>query len=253
MENKDIKILIVPDVHGREFWVEPVMENPDKEIIFLGDYLDPYPHEGITPEHSIDVFGRILALRKDNPNITLLLGNHDAGYVLGSRICDCRHDWNNHKHISQLFADNYDFFDLAKEKVVNKKHFFFSHAGINPSWIENDVFIFGRDFKPTAKKFNDLLHNTSDTRTFRSFIAALADVSTYRGGWESYGSMLWADVREFYGRDLPSKKIQVVGHTMVKVPVVLNNRRFYCLDDTKDVFYIDSEGIIKYYNTDEEV
>ena len=45
---KDIKILIVPDVHGREFWRQPVTEvlnDPglkNTRIVFLGDYVDPY-------------------------------------------------------------------------------------------------------------------------------------------------------------------------------------------------------------------
>ena len=38
------KILVVPDVHGRTFWKEPVgrlLESVDR-VVFLGDYLDPY-------------------------------------------------------------------------------------------------------------------------------------------------------------------------------------------------------------------
>ena len=58
---KDIKLLIVPDVHGRDFWREPVMDNLDKEIVFLGDYLDPYPSEGVTKTRAIEVFDEILA------------------------------------------------------------------------------------------------------------------------------------------------------------------------------------------------
>ena len=36
------KILIIPDVHGRDFWIEPVkkvINNKDYFIVFLGDYL----------------------------------------------------------------------------------------------------------------------------------------------------------------------------------------------------------------------
>ena len=42
------RILVTPDIHGEIFWKEPVLkyiEQVDK-IIFLGDYLDPYPEEG---------------------------------------------------------------------------------------------------------------------------------------------------------------------------------------------------------------
>ena len=87
-ENKDIKVLIIPDVHGRDFWAEPVMANLDKEIIFLGDYLDPYPQEGISKERAIEVFDEILGLAREHKNITLLIGNHDGGYCLSVGICE---------------------------------------------------------------------------------------------------------------------------------------------------------------------
>ena len=39
------EIIIIPDVHGRTFWREAIEKYRNKEntqIIFLGDYLDPY-------------------------------------------------------------------------------------------------------------------------------------------------------------------------------------------------------------------
>ena len=45
---KDIKYLIIPDVHGREFWKAPVdytLQSTDAHLVFLGDYHDPYPYE----------------------------------------------------------------------------------------------------------------------------------------------------------------------------------------------------------------
>ena len=42
--------IIIPDVHGRTFWRDAVRDRENENIIFLGDYLDPYPSEGITPE-----------------------------------------------------------------------------------------------------------------------------------------------------------------------------------------------------------
>ena len=89
---KDIHTLIIGDVHGREFWKEPVkfvLENSEAEIIFLGDYLDPYPYEFDSAfeldyqantdylQTTIDNFKEIIELKKQYPDrITLLLGNH---------------------------------------------------------------------------------------------------------------------------------------------------------------------------------
>ena len=41
------KILVIPDVHGRIFWKEPVKKYMDAvdRVVFLGDYLDPYEDE----------------------------------------------------------------------------------------------------------------------------------------------------------------------------------------------------------------
>ena len=40
-------MIIIPDVHGRVFWKE-IVKNSEDKIIFLGDYVDPYPGENIS-------------------------------------------------------------------------------------------------------------------------------------------------------------------------------------------------------------
>ena len=39
------KYLIIPDIHCRKFWRESINEDKVDKVIFLGDYLDPYPDE----------------------------------------------------------------------------------------------------------------------------------------------------------------------------------------------------------------
>ena len=80
----NIKVLVSPDVHGREFWREPVkevLENTDARIVFLGDYLDCYPNEFRHGENYKEIaianFNEIIKLKKENKNrVNLLLGNH---------------------------------------------------------------------------------------------------------------------------------------------------------------------------------
>ena len=71
------EMLIIPDVHGRTFWREPC-NNWKGKIIFLGDYFDPYPQEGITDEmayvNAIEVFKFI---ERNSDRVIALLGNHD--------------------------------------------------------------------------------------------------------------------------------------------------------------------------------
>ena len=67
-KNMAKRILVVPDVHGRSFWKEPVhkyIEQVDR-IVFLGDYLDPYRDEGevISRERVYDNLMEIIQLRQ---------------------------------------------------------------------------------------------------------------------------------------------------------------------------------------------
>ena len=120
-----MKILIVPDVHGRDFWREAIKEDYDK-IVFLGDYLDHYYGES-TREHDIETLKDIIDIKKSNPDkVILLIGNHDCPYIwkeygeaLGSYWC--RHDYDNHGEISRLFTDNLDLFQIAWE-CENEKY-----------------------------------------------------------------------------------------------------------------------------------
>lgn len=73
------KILILPDIHGRQFWKKAVEEwsNKVNKIIFLGDYLDSYPDEGITRKNAIRNFEEIIDYKINNKDkVVLLLGNH---------------------------------------------------------------------------------------------------------------------------------------------------------------------------------
>ena len=86
MDKKKIEWLVIPDCHGRDFWVEPVkrvLEETDAEICFLGDYLDIYNFEFDWTQDinwnmvAVDRFKNIIELKKNNPDrITLLIGNH---------------------------------------------------------------------------------------------------------------------------------------------------------------------------------
>ena len=62
MKQKDTNpiLLIIPDIHGRLFWISSTRKYPDLPVIFLGDYLDPYTHyEDILPSEALERFRRI--------------------------------------------------------------------------------------------------------------------------------------------------------------------------------------------------
>lgn len=80
MDSKE-KIIVIPDIHGREFWKEAVRGHEKESIVFLGDYVDPYTYEGIEQEKGLEMLEQVIEFKKDHmDNVTLLLGNHDLGY-----------------------------------------------------------------------------------------------------------------------------------------------------------------------------
>ena len=72
-----MKYLILSDLHLREFWKDPVSKW-DGNIIFLGDYVDPYPHEfpdGI-PDPLIGLQEVFDFADTNRDRVTILIGNH---------------------------------------------------------------------------------------------------------------------------------------------------------------------------------
>ena len=226
-------MIVIPDVHGRTFWRQAVNEYLGKEhIIFLGDYMDPYSYEGITPTDAYKVFHEIIDLKKAHPDdITLLLGNHDLHYLYpeleGSRL-----DHANAARNKAFFIQHKDLFQLAAERTVAGKRYLFTHAGVGRLWIESFIPSFPEE-EITAK----LLNNSFN---LPSFIGPLSAVSYYRGGPDLYGSCIWADLQEQgeYYNQLESA-IQVFGHTMVLEAFNYENRVFGL--DCQECFYLDLE------------
>ena len=254
---KKIKYLVLPDSHGRTFWKEPVkqvLDETDAHIVFLGDYLDPYPYEFEPGENyrriALDLFKEILQLKRDNPQrITLLLGNHDCTYTIGTDICDCRRDRANYQEIVKLFEENREIFQIAEETTVNGKHFIFSHAGILKGWARQ---VFGDDIDNEDFNIVDSLNDAWLTSNY-GVLNALGDYDSWRGwGGYQYGSPIWSDIRSWC--DVKAEDtfgFNVVGHTQLEdTPVMFDQ----IVDlDLRRAFYIDDEGVIRKYSDDSEV
>ena len=75
------EILVIPDVHGRDFWKEPCNNWTDK-IIFLGDYHDPYGEyidEEPNKAESLTNLRKLAAFvenKRHTSDVICLLGNH---------------------------------------------------------------------------------------------------------------------------------------------------------------------------------
>ena len=105
-------ILIIPDVHGRQFWKKAVGSGDYDKVVFLGDYLDPYPDERIgelTAQHN---FEDILSYYDQHPDkVVLLLGNHDLHYLSPHYHDICPSGRYNEQH-----SDYYRFLFTQKDR-----------------------------------------------------------------------------------------------------------------------------------------
>jgi len=248
-------MLIVPDIHGRKFWKEPLAEHfmvrqahqpikedatvgesaesIDRKVIFLGDYLDPYGNESISVVAALDRFKQIIRLKKEHSDdIILLLGNHDWSYIFPDKFHTSRHDSFFEDEAHHLFLNNIDLFQMFYQCDIGK-HYLFSHAGIHPEWMENNVGI-----SDIAKVIE--IYNQRPTDIPSHYLNHLACVSYKRGGLCAVGSPIWCDVTEFDGADLDDSYYQIFGHTQQEdVPIITED--YACLDCRK-VFTLNNDG-----------
>lgn len=195
--------MIIPDVHGRDFWKKAydLIDEVDK-IVFLGDYMDPYPGEGITYEQAISNFKEIIELaKKYKDKVILLEGNHDLVYHLEGMLRPSRFDKEYKEEIGELFTNNPDLFELVH--VIDK--YIFVHAPIRKGWMG---------------LYNLELEDLVEEEVTAS---QLSIISYLRGGDYRFGSCVWSDIREANPL-FDENYYQVTGHTqLVKDPIIEKN------------------------------
>lgn len=248
-------LLIVPDVHGRTFWEGPVdrfMHQVDK-IIFLGDYLDPYPKEtDVELENVLDNFEKIIRLKRENPELVVLLkGNHDEHYssetfqeLAGGTRCD----YKNWKKYHELFGSLSDLFQLAYYHRINGVPYIFSHAGITTYWLKKvnrELWKMPEDQVSIADPLiTDKINQLDFSEEGQKLLAVIGRSRSTFG--EKTGSILWADVSDHETDSVNSygfnQSFQIFGHTRLKGDLtdMIQGERFAMIDSQK-CFLLDWE------------
>lgn len=221
-----MKILVLPDIHGRQFWKEPC-ENIDEydKIVFIGDYLDPYDFEHISVKDAIANFDEILEFAdKNSDKVDLLLGNHDMCYYSkrykSFSMWHSRHSYKHCDEIRQKFEEHKDKFKIA----VTYDDVLFTHAGCTPGWL---LTVLGQDY--TLTSLDDLCSSLNNLLETDRGLKRLFMISSDRGGRDRYASCIWADESDtmWYQEILKNPKAefsktsldvirmkQVFGHTL---------------------------------------
>lgn len=218
--NNQKKILVVPDIHGRNFWVEPCQQWQGS-IVFLGDYHDPYPDEypkTVSPtEMSLNNLRKLVEfVTKNKERCTCLIGNHDISYINNSAT-KCRFDHLNHKEIKSLLEK----LNLHLCKITNDV--IFSHAGITLQWCN----CIGLTIEDLNNNKISLDSNFLDM------------ISWYRRGSDECGSIVWCDLEEYMNSDHFPNYYQIFGHTQLLLDAFIKED-FACLD-CRECFVVDVE------------
>lgn len=220
------KILVVPDVHGRIFWREPVLKYLDQvdRVVFLGDYFDPYDDEDGVAEDILANMVQILRLKLKNMNkVVLLKGNHDQHYsssyfrkCSGSSRCD-EANWQVYHGLFERFKS---LFQLVLLDEVRGKKYLFSHAGLTSYWINKVNYhiwnLVDSRISVTDEDIIDRINALDDSDAGQEMLSTVGKYRSVFG--EKTGSVLWADIREHPLSDGPKrygldKVFQVFGHT----------------------------------------
>ena len=222
------RILVIPDIHGRTFWKEPVSRYIKSvyRIVFLGDYLDPY--ENFIPENIYNNLQEIIEFKKKHiDKVVLLKGNHDEHYSCerfrelsgGSRIDNL--NWDKYH---KTFNEYKDLFKLVHMDEINGTPYIFSHAGLTAYWINKvNAFIWwldNSDISLTDSNIIEMINMLDGTIEGQELLSVIGHSRSRRG--ETTGSVLWADIEEHQIAQGPkiyglNRVFQVFGHTNLAV------------------------------------
>ncbi|MDR2287103.1 MAG: metallophosphoesterase [Prevotellaceae bacterium] len=228
------EILIVPDIHGRNFW-KPALDYKGM-VIFLGDYTDPYPQEGFTQDNAYQNLLKIVDFKKQNPDrVILLVGNHEMHYYNKNYACG-RFDYHYFQSYNAILTgkETAGLFQMCKQ-IDN---YLFIHAGITKGWYDAHRDELSKLGNTLEEQMNNL---------FVTNINAFYEASMYRGGYHEAGSPLWADATEHFDEKehFSDTIIQIIGHTQLTIdePLVEGNVR---LVDNRQLYLLKNDKIVKY-------
>lgn len=225
------KVLVIPDLHGKDVWKRAVNEIEHDKVVFLGDYFDSFDIDGNT---QLENFSDIVEFKTANQNSAILLvGNHDlyyltlykcSGYqeVFGPQITQAL----NQAYSEQLLQDCY-----------SDGNFLYVHAGLTNTWLKANT----QESYDSASSINSAFYKDP---TLFNFISG-GDMY----GNDVYQSPAWVRPEALI-KDMYKGLKQIVGHTRVpqiaKVPFV--DVIFTDCLDKRDQFLTVQDGITKIIN-----
>lgn len=219
------RILVIPDIHGRDYWKKAVSENINTvdKIVFLGDYFDSFD---IKPLVQIHNFKEIMKLKKQYQNkVITLIGNHDYHYL--------RYTNSKYSGYKELFQA--DIYDVLKENleylqiccIFDDK--LFSHAGVSDFWLKLAK-IDSNDRENLETNINKILHVSPQYLDFAWLLPNNNSLTTrYPNSYGDniYQTPIWIRPTSLMSNDsIISNITQVVGHTHQEKVIIKHNKKY---------------------------
>ena len=192
------KTLAISDLHGRSFstifYQLSSLYHPDN-IVQLGDWFDT-TSGAYSSTFQIGNFKQMMKIRRKNPNVHVLIGNHDTAYL----FTDPKYWYGIHCHgreqeIKELIEENIQYIDY----FYNDGKYIYSHAGVSQTLLD-DLKIKNID------ELNERLHN-KDYSIFTDSRASLLYRKLHPDEVEKSPNFSWDDLIE---HKIPGK--HVIGH-----------------------------------------
>ena len=229
------KILAIGDVHNHWVQAQSIIDKyiDTHKIVLCGDYWDDWNDTAIDAEQTARWVKQCLA----NPNIIMLMGNHDINYAyfnlrtssnLGDQIYDCSgYSPAKDDAINRIMSNE----DWNRVRIAHKQNgFWFSHAGFHPFWFSSPPY--GMDDEIIEIKLKKIQKAIED----REFSNELGAAGKCRGGIHRVGGLLWRDQKQesytgSYWNDESGIK-QVSGHTPMRngIDVEETRNKGLCID-----------------------
>ena len=246
------RILVIPDVHGRLFWQEPVRKYLDAvvRVVFLGDYLDPYEDEEGLADDIFENMMEIVRLKQDNgEKVVLLKGNHDQHYAsrrFEEQAGGSRMDLLNWNKYHKVFTEYRDLFQIAHLEWMNRMPYVFSHAGLTAYWlneVNTNLWHYpDRNVSVANQEIIEKINLLDDDGRGQDLLAVVGRRRSWFG--EKTGSVLWADIGEHAFPDAPKaygldKVFQVFGHSRLIEGYDKIESGNFAMIDSRQCFMID--------------
>jgi hypothetical protein len=228
------KIIAIGDVHNHWVQAQSIIDKyiDTHKIVLCGDYWDDWNDTAIDAEQTARWVKQCLA----NPNIIMLMGNHDINYAsfnlrpgssLGDQIYNCSgYSPAKDDAINRIMSNE----DWNRVRLAHKQNgFWFSHAGFHPFWFSSPPY--GMDDEIIEIKLKKIQKAIED----REFSNELGAAGRCRGGIHRVGGLIWRDaIRESYTGSYWNDESgikQVSGHTPVKsIDVEETANKGLCID-----------------------